>query len=247
MTKGPELLNKFVGESERAIRIVFQRARTSPPCIVFFDELDALAPKREGSMSMGGSANNVNSRVVNQLLTEMDGTRDRGQVFVIGATNRYDIIDTALMRPGRLGTKIYVGLPDANGREEILKAHTRNKTLREDVNLQEIARDPRCERMSGADLANLVTEAAMNVIKKALHEVQSDGGIEKRVDGKHEEESDQDDMKMALGEGDEETQKEIDLSVSMDDFNLAMKIVKPSVTEQQAKEYSLMAELANID
>ena len=123
-------------------------------------------------MDMGGSANNVNSRVVNQLLTEMDGTRDRGQVFVIGATNRYDIIDTALMRPGRLGTKIYVGLPDAKGREEILRAHTRCKTLRDDVDLKVIANDSRCERMSGADLSNLVTEAAMNVIKKALKETQ---------------------------------------------------------------------------
>eukprot|EP00486_Rosalina_sp_Unknown_P012270 CAMPEP_0201577962 /NCGR_PEP_ID=MMETSP0190_2-20130828/24576_1 /ASSEMBLY_ACC=CAM_ASM_000263 /TAXON_ID=37353 /ORGANISM="Rosalina sp." /LENGTH=246 /DNA_ID=CAMNT_0048010579 /DNA_START=36 /DNA_END=772 /DNA_ORIENTATION=+ len=151
--KGPELLNKYVGESERAIRTVFQRARTSPPCIVFFDELDALAPKREGGMDdlggSGGSSNNVSSRVVNQLLTELDGVKDRGEIFVIGATNRYDIIDTALIRPGRLGTKIYVGLPDKNGRHEILKAQTRNKPLSDNVDLKQIAKSKKCEGFSG--------------------------------------------------------------------------------------------------
>merc|ERR1712048_598387 len=100
---------------------------------------------------------------------ELDGVKNRGQIFVIGATNRYDIIDTALIRPGRLGHKIYVGLPDANGRCEILKALTRKKPLNEDVDLEAIAKMDQTQRFSGADLASLVTAASMNVIKKKLN------------------------------------------------------------------------------
>ena len=219
--KGPELLNKYVGESERAIRTVFQRARTSPPCIVFFDELDALAPKREGGMNdIGGSSNNVSSRVVNQLLTELDGVKDRGEIFVIGATNRYDIIDTALIRPGRLGTKMYVGLPNENGRFEILKAQTRNKPMH-DIDLMTIAKNPKCNRFSGADLASLVREAAMNVIRKNIGFYDNEDNNE----GNNK-------------EGDS-------LQLSMDDFLKALETVKPSITETQAQEYELMAKMSH--
>eukprot|EP00484_Ammonia_sp_Unknown_P014875 CAMPEP_0197073950 /NCGR_PEP_ID=MMETSP1384-20130603/210863_1 /TAXON_ID=29189 /ORGANISM="Ammonia sp." /LENGTH=909 /DNA_ID=CAMNT_0042512791 /DNA_START=18 /DNA_END=2748 /DNA_ORIENTATION=+ len=225
--KGPELLNKYVGESERAIRTVFERARSSPPCIVFFDELDALAPKREGGLDDiggGGSGNNVSSRVVNQLLTELDGVKDRGEIFVIGATNRYDIIDTALIRPGRLGTKIYVGLPDEEGRYEILKAHTRNKPLKEAVDLRLIAAHAKCARFSGADLASLVEEAAMNVIKRRLN-----------FDNLDEMGNEKDGAQRSVVKQDDE------LCLSMTDFFKALDVIKPSITEMQAQEYELMA------
>jgi SpoVK/Ycf46/Vps4 family AAA+-type ATPase len=115
--KGPELLNKYVGESERGVRTVFERGRASAPCVIFFDELDSLAPRRDG-----GDGNASAERVVNQLLTEMDGLDERKQVYVVAATNRADIIDPAMLRPGRLDKLVYVRLPDARGRTDILRA-----------------------------------------------------------------------------------------------------------------------------
>eukprot|EP00795_Rhopilema_esculentum_P003462 gene3462-1841_t len=142
--KGPELLNMYVGESERAVRQVFQRARNSAPCVIFFDEIDALCPKRSGT-----SESSASSRVVNQLLTEMDGLVARKQVFLMGATNRPDIIDPAILRPGRLDKILYVGLPTPEDRLKILHTVTKLGThpkLSEDVNLENIAHDPRGER-----------------------------------------------------------------------------------------------------
>ncbi|CAD7973176.1 unnamed protein product, partial [Amoebophrya sp. A25] len=121
--KGPELLNKYVGESERAVRSVFQRARTSSPCIIFFDELDSMVPKRSSE------GNSSQERVVNQMLTEMDGMNTRRDVFVIAATNRPDIIDAAMLRPGRLDKLLYVPLPDEAGRKDILESLTRKSPL----------------------------------------------------------------------------------------------------------------------
>lgn len=112
--KGPELLNKYVGESERAVRQVFKRANFSAPCVIFFDELDSLCPKR------GSDSNTSSERVVNQLLTEMDGLDERKGVFVIAATNRPDIIDPAMLRPGRLDKLLYVPLPNNDDRHSIL-------------------------------------------------------------------------------------------------------------------------------
>lgn len=122
--KGPELLNKYVGESERAVRQLFARAKSSAPCILFFDEMDALVPKRDDSLS------DASARVVNTLLTELDGVGDRSGIYVIGATNRPDIIDEAIRRPGRLGTSIYVGLPSAEDRVDILRTLYRNSIAR---------------------------------------------------------------------------------------------------------------------
>lgn len=155
--KGPELLNKYVGESERAVRLVFQRALASSPCVIFFDELDAMVPRRsaEGSTS--------SERVVNQMLTEMDGVQQRSQVFVIAATNRPDIIDPAMLRPGRLDRLLYVPFPETEGRREILATHTRRLPLAEDVDLAAIASG--CDGFSGADLSGLVREAAMLAIR----------------------------------------------------------------------------------
>jgi len=165
--KGPELLNKYVGESERAIRQVFQRAAASAPCVVFFDELDALAPRRSGDES-----NDASKRVVNQLLTEMDGLDRRDEVFVIAATNRPDMIDPAMLRPGRLDKCLYVPLPEKEDRADILKTLTQRTPLKPDVNLTVIALDSRCEGFSGADLAHLVKEAAIYALSLAPPEEQ---------------------------------------------------------------------------
>lgn len=160
--KGPELLSKYVGESERAVRQVFERARHSAPCIIFFDELDALCPRRRNDES------DVAARVVNQLLTEMDGLEDRRQVFILAATNRPDMIDPAMMRPGRLDKLLYVNLPDAQERGEILRAVGRATPWASDVDLATVARDPRCETFSGADLAALVREASMAAVRESI-------------------------------------------------------------------------------
>ncbi|XP_016924794.4 nuclear valosin-containing protein-like isoform X1 [Drosophila suzukii] len=165
--KGPELMNMYVGESERAVRACFQRARNSAPCVIFFDEFDSLCPKR----SDGGDGNNSGTRIVNQLLTEMDGVEERKGVYILAATNRPDIIDPAILRPGRLDTILYVGLPEQSERAEILKATTKNgkrPVLAEDVNLDEIA--AQTEGYTGADLAGLVKQASMFSLRQSLND-----------------------------------------------------------------------------
>lgn len=159
--KGPELLDKYVGESERAVRQVFERARSSSPCIVFFDELDSLCPKR-GSDSSGGG---VSERVVNQLLTEMDGLDSRRSVFVIAATNRPELIDPAMLRPGRLDKLLYVPLPTPEDRASILKALAKKVKLSADVDLEVIARSSKADGYSGADCAALLREAGLAVLR----------------------------------------------------------------------------------
>ncbi len=164
--KGPELLNMYVGESERAVRQVFQRARNSAPCVIFFDELDALCPKRSQSGEGGASV-----RVVNQLLTEMDGLEARKQVYIMGATNRPDIVDPAILRPGRLDKLLYVGLPSEEDRTDILRTITKNGTkpcLSEDVIIENIAKDPKCQGFTGADLSALVREASVLALKEHM-------------------------------------------------------------------------------
>lgn len=161
--KGPELLDKYVGESERSVRLVFERARASSPCVVFFDELDSLCPKRGGDSSGGG----VSERVVNQLLTEMDGLESRRSVFVIAATNRPELIDPAMMRPGRLDKLLYVSLPIPEDRVSILKAISSNITLSPDVDLHKIGTSPKAEGYSGADCAALLREAGLAVMKES--------------------------------------------------------------------------------
>ena len=161
--KGPELLNKYVGESEKGVRQLFTRARLSAPCVIFFDELDALCPKRGNS-----SDNSTTERVVNQLLTEMDGLEGRKNVYIIAATNRPDIIDRAIMRPGRLDKLVHVRLPDSKERSEILKTLTSKVPLHESVDLLTIAESDKCERFSGADLSSLIREAGISALKQKL-------------------------------------------------------------------------------
>jgi transitional endoplasmic reticulum ATPase len=157
--RGPQLLSKWVGESEKAIRQTFRKARQVSPTVIFFDELDALAPGRGQD-----TGNNVSERVVNQLLTELDGLEEMEQVMVIAATNRPDIIDPALIRSGRFDRLVMVGQPDAEGREEILKIHTADIPLAPDVSLRELAE--RAEGHVGADLANVAREAAMIALRE---------------------------------------------------------------------------------
>ncbi|KAH9412447.1 hypothetical protein DERP_014589 [Dermatophagoides pteronyssinus] len=164
--KGPELLNMYVGESERAVRSVFNRARCSKPCVIFFDEIDALCPRRTDS----SDSSNVTSRVVNQLLTEMDGLESR-DCFLLAATNRPDILDPAILRPGRFDKILHVGFPTAKDRFEILCTMTKNKTkppISSDVDLEQLASDPRLDGFTGADLSALIREASLNALRQKI-------------------------------------------------------------------------------
>lgn len=161
--KGPELLNKYVGESEKAVRQLFSRARAAKPCVLFFDEMDALAPRRGGD-----SSNQAAERLVNQLLTEMDGVESRSGVYLIAATNRPDMIDPALLRPGRLEKILYVPLPPPDGRVSVLRALTRRSPLHSSVDIEVIGRSDKCDGFSGADMAALVREASVIALKESL-------------------------------------------------------------------------------
>lgn len=157
--KGPELLNKYVGESERAVRQVFVRARSSIPCVIFFDELDALVPRRDDTLS------EASARVVNTLLTELDGLGSNRQgIYVIAATNRPDIIDPAMLRPGRLETLLFVNLPGPLERAEILQTLVRNLPIDFSEDLRRLAEE--CEGFSGADLGSLLRRAGYSAIKR---------------------------------------------------------------------------------
>ena len=159
--KGPEILSKWVGESEKAVRKIFRKARQAAPCVVFFDEIDAIAPARGYRYGDSG----VTDRIVNQLLTEMDGLVLLKGVVILAATNRPDILDPALLRPGRFDRILYVPAPDEKARYEIFKVHTRRMPLSEDVDLHELARIT--EGYTGADIAAVCREAAMAALREA--------------------------------------------------------------------------------
>ncbi|MHA1654722.1 MAG: CDC48 family AAA ATPase [Candidatus Thorarchaeota archaeon] len=165
---GPEIMSKFYGESEQKLREVFEDAEKNAPSIIFIDELDSIAPKR------AEVTGEVERRVVAQLLSLMDGLAGRGQVIVIGATNRPDDVDEALRRPGRFDREIEIGVPDKQGRLEILQIHTRSMPLGEDVNLEKLA--ARTHGFVGADLAALAREAAMQALRRALPHVDPETG-----------------------------------------------------------------------
>jgi transitional endoplasmic reticulum ATPase len=155
---GPELLDRYVGESERAVREVFERARQASPAILFFDEIDGVATARGGDSGDSG----VGERVVSQLLTELDGLADNPNLAVLAATNRKDALDPALLRPGRLETHIEVPAPNEAGRREILAVHTREVPLADGVDLDRLADDT--AGYSGADLQAVCREAAMRAV-----------------------------------------------------------------------------------
>ncbi|XP_037423755.1 cell division control protein 48 homolog C-like [Triticum dicoccoides] len=206
--KGPELLNKYVGESESEVRKIFTRARINSPCILFFDEIDALTTKR------GKEGGWVVERLLNQLLVELDGADQRHGVYVIGATNRIDVIDEAVLRPGRFGKKHFVPLPGADERVAILKAHTEKKTLSVDVDLNAIARREECNNLTGADLASLVNEAAM-------------AALEERCE--------------FLAKGDSSMSTDLTNKIKLRHFEHALSKVKPSVSEQQRKHFDALS------
>ncbi len=160
---GPEIMSKFYGESEKRLRDIFQKAQENSPAIIFIDELDAIAPKRE---EVTGE---VERRVVAQLLALMDGLEARGNVIVIGATNRVNAIDPALRRPGRFDREIELGVPDKQGRLEILQIHTRGMPLSEDVNLKRLSE--MTHGYTGADISALCREAAMKALRRYLPEI----------------------------------------------------------------------------
>ena len=161
LLNGPEIMSKFYGESEKKIREIFDEAEKNAPSIIFIDEIDAIAPKRE---DVGGE---VERRVVSQLLTMMDGLQSRGKVVVIGATNRLNALDPALRRPGRFDREVLISVPDKEGRLSILKIHTRGMPLTKDVNLEILA--AKTHGFVGADLSALAKEAAMSVLRRNIH------------------------------------------------------------------------------
>ena len=206
--KGPELLSKWVGESEKGVREVFRKARQAAPCIVFFDEIDAIAPTR-GSH---GSDSHVTERVISQLLTELDGLEVLSNVIIIAATNRPDIIDPALLRPGRFDRLLYVPPPDKEARIQILKIHTSKKPLAEDVKLDTLANQT--EGYTGADIAALASAAVMLALREH---------IEKYKDPKKAESA------------------KNELKVHMKNFEEAMKKIRP-LSKQEIETYKNIAE-----
>ncbi|WP_136590212.1 CDC48 family AAA ATPase [Salinigranum halophilum] len=196
---GPEIMSKYYGESEEQLREIFEEAEENAPAIVFMDELDSIAPKREET------SGDVERRVVAQLLSLMDGLESRGQVVVIGATNRVDAIDPALRRGGRFDREIEIGVPDREGRKEILQVHTRNMPLADDVELDEFADNT--HGFVGADLESLAKESAMNALRRIRPELDLEA---------------------------EEIDAEIleRLQVTLDDFKEALKGIEPSALRE---------------
>ncbi|MDF0591317.1 CDC48 family AAA ATPase [Candidatus Methanocrinis natronophilus] len=184
--KGPEFLSKWVGESEKAVRETFRKARQAAPTVLFFDEMDSIAPARGG----GTSDSHVTERVISQILSEMDGLEALHNVVVVAATNRPDIIDPALLRPGRFDRMVEIGMPDQEARLEILKIHTKKRPLAEDVDLAAMSK--KTDGYSGADLANVCNEAVMLAIREYVlaGKPQDEEEIAKyRIESKHFEEA----------------------------------------------------------
>ena len=198
LINGPEIMSKYVGGSEENLREFFEEAEENAPSIIFIDELDAIAPKREETQG------ETERRTVAQLLTLMDGLNSRGQVVVIGATNRPDSIDGALRRPGRFDREIEIGVPDKDGRKEILEIHTRGMPLAEDVDLDNLAETT--HGFVGADLEALSKEAAMRVVRRIIPDLNSDDEVPPEVFEK--------------------------LVVTKDDFKTALKEIQPSALRE---------------
>jgi len=201
--KGPELLNKFVGESEKGVREVFEKARSNAPTVVFFDEIDSIAGERGGNTTDSG----VGERVVSQLLTELDGLEELEDVVVIATTNRPDLIDSALLRPGRLDRHVHVPVPDEGARRKIFEVHTRDKPLAEGVDLDDLA--ARTDGYVGADIEAVTREASMAATREFLASV------------------DPEDIGDSVG----------NVKVTMDHFEHALDEVGPSVDEETREQY----------
>ena len=213
--KGPEVLTMWFGESEARVREIFQKARASAPCIIFFDELDSIAKTRGQSPGDSGGAD----RVINQLLTEIDGVTNKKNVFIIGATNRPDVIDTALTRPGRLDKPIFIPLPDEASRVDILRTCTRNRPIDEDVDLVQIAKAT--PGFSGADLTEICQEAGKLAIKEAI-------------------------MLIKKAEKDYSMETDVKLpTIRRDHFERAMERARKSVSDADMRKYQMFASNVN--
>ncbi len=206
--KGPELLSKWVGESEKGVREIFRKARQAAPCIIFFDEIDAIAPKRGGDF--GDS--HVTERLISQLLTELDGLEILTNVVVIGATNRPDIVDAALLRPGRFDRLLYVPPPDRESRIQILKIHLKKKPLDKSVDIERLA--DQTDGYTGADIASLSSAAVMLALREH---------VSKYKDPK------------------EAEQHKEELKIHMPHFENAMKKIRP-LSMQELNMYKVIAE-----
>ncbi|KAF6216667.1 hypothetical protein GE061_001013 [Apolygus lucorum] len=217
--KGPELLTMWFGESEANVRDIFDKARAAAPCVLFFDELDSIAKSRGGSV---GDAGGAADRVINQILTEMDGMGAKKNVFIIGATNRPDIIDPAILRPGRLDQLIYIPLPDEKSRESIFKANLRKSPVAKDVDLTYIAKVT--HGYSGADL----TEVCQRACKLAIRQ-----SIEAEIRREKEREN-----LGAMEMDDDDPVPEI----TRDHFEEAMRFARRSVTDNDIRKYEMFAQ-----
>ncbi|CAD7700898.1 unnamed protein product, partial [Ostreobium quekettii] len=220
--KGPEMLTMWFGESEANVREIFDKARQAAPCVLFFDELDSIAVQRGNSV---GDAGGAGDRVLNQLLTEMDGMTTKKTVFIIGATNRPEIIDPALLRPGRLDQLIYIPLPDGESRRQIFKAVLRKSPVAPDVDVEALVKHT--NDFSGAD----ITEICQRACKYAIRE-----SIEKDVERER--------AKANTGEGDSMEVEEVDdvPFITRAHFEEAMKFARQSVTQTQKLQYESFKE-----
>ncbi|RMJ23533.1 Cell division control protein [Aspergillus sp. HF37] len=223
--KGPELLSMWFGESESNIRDIFDKARAAAPCVVFLDELDSIAKSRGGG---GGDAGGASDRVVNQLLTEMDGMTSKKNVFVIGATNRPEQLDAALVRPGRLDTLVYVPLPDQASRESILGAQLRKTPVAPDVDISFIA--SKTHGFSGADIGFVTQRAVKIAIKESIS-----ADIERQ---KQREAAGGEDVKME----DEEELEDPVPELTRAHFEEAMKWARRSVSDVEIRRYEAFAQ-----
>jgi len=176
--KGPEIFSKYVGESERAVREMFRKARQASPCVIFFDEIDSIAPSRTG----GTTDSRVSERVVSQLLTEFDGIEELKGVVVIAATNRPDIIDKALLRPGRVDRMIYIPPPEKKTRKKIFEIHLKNKPVAEDVDINLLSE--KTENYVGADIEAICKEAVMLSIREIVGKGMNKDDLKKALKGK---------------------------------------------------------------
>merc|ERR1712157_273268 len=223
--KGPELLTMWFGESEANVRDVFEKARQAAPCVLFFDELDSIAQSRGGSSGDGGGAA---GRVMNQLLTEMDGVGAKKNVFIIGATNRPDIIDTALMRPGRLDQLIYIPMPDYESRLSILRATLRKSPVSKVVDLAYLA--SQTDKFTGADLTEICQTACKLAIREEIErDIERDRMREES--GEMEEDDDDDDA-------DGDTMPEI----LPRHFEIAVRQARRSVSDRDLAQYASFAQ-----
>jgi transitional endoplasmic reticulum ATPase len=218
--KGPELLTMWFGESEANVREIFDKARQAAPCVLFFDELDSIAKARGGSV---GDAGGAADRVINQLLTEMDGMTSKKNVFIIGATNRPDIIDGAILRPGRLDQLIYIPLPDEKSRIQILKANLRKSPVAQDVDLNYLAKVT--NGFSGADLTEICQRACKLAIRESI-----EADVRRTQDQQASGATPMDD--------DVDTVPEI----TRKHFEEAMRFARRSVTDNDIRKYEMFAQ-----